>query len=103
MYYFFQYIAHSICKGSILGRILYTIYVSPVFNITDMYNFAEDNFVLQVNVNKQTLCSNMEIELAKLVKWLRGSELKENEIKTKLCLFYKLDVAPVTINNWQLG
>ena len=51
-------------------------YVSPVFDITDMYNFADNNFVLQVNVNKQTLCSNMEIELAKLVKWLRGCGLK---------------------------
>ena len=40
----------------------------------------------------------MEIELAKLVKWLRGSGLKVNEIKTELCLFYKLDFAPVTIN-----
>ena len=40
----------------------------------------------------------MEIELEKLVKWLRGSGLKVNETKTELCLFYKLDVSPVIIN-----
>ena len=33
----------------------------------------------------------MEIELTKLVKWLKGSELIVNESKKELCLFYKLD------------
>ena len=63
------------CIRTELIKFLYSN-ISPVFDITDMYNFADNNFVLQVNVNKQTLCSNMEIELAKLVKWLRGCGLK---------------------------
>ena len=85
-------------QGSILGPILYAIYVSPVFDITDMYNFADDNFIIQAHINKTFLCENMQTELIKLVKWLKGSGLKVNESKTELCLFYKLDVAPVTLN-----
>ena len=48
------------------------IYVSPVFEITEMSNFADDNFILQVNIDKMMVCRNMEQELTKLVKWLKG-------------------------------
>ena len=33
-------------QGSILGPILYAIYVSPLFDLTDLSNFADDNFAL---------------------------------------------------------
>ena len=32
------------------------IYVSPVFEITDMFNFADDNFILQVNNDCFVVC-----------------------------------------------
>ncbi len=33
-------------QGSVLGPILYAIFVSPLFDLMHMTNFAEDNFVV---------------------------------------------------------
>ena len=38
-------------QGSILGQILYAIYVSPLFDLVELYNFADDNFSLTTNSN----------------------------------------------------
>ena len=34
-----------ISQGSILGPILYANYVSAIFDIADLFNFADDNYV----------------------------------------------------------
>jgi hypothetical protein len=36
----------GIIKGSILGPILYAIYVSPLFDLTNLTNFADNNFII---------------------------------------------------------
>ena len=36
-------------QGSILGPILYALYVAPLFDLTDLSNFADDNFILTFN------------------------------------------------------
>ena len=41
-------------QGSILGPILYAIYVSPLFDLADLSNFADDNFIL-TNPSKLSL------------------------------------------------
>ena len=46
-------------QGSILGPILYAIYVSPLFDLTDLSNFADDNFALSWNLSKQTVITQM--------------------------------------------
>ena len=84
-------------QGSILGPILYAIYISPVFDKVDMTSFADDGQVVRANKSKQTLIIEMEDSLKVLAEWLKGSGMKINEAKTELCLFYKKDQLPVEI------
>ena len=92
---------HGTIQGSILGPILYAIYVSPLFDLTDISNFADDNFALTWSKCKQTAITQMEAKLSIVTKWLSGSGLKVNEQKTELCHFYRKDTPPVeiTLNN----
>ena len=76
-------------QGSILGPILYSIYVSPVFDLVHMSSFADDNFTLKWNCKKNELIKDMERELEMLTKWLRDSGLKVNDGKTEVVLFYR--------------
>ena len=78
-------------QGSILGPILYAIYVSPLFDLHDLTNFADDNFVIRWNTHMPALVSDLELSLEAITKWLRGSGLSVNESKTELCLFHRLD------------
>ena len=47
-------------QGSVLGPILYAIFVSPIFDLTDLTNFADDNYVIEINAKINELIINME-------------------------------------------
>ena len=84
-------------QGSILGPILYAIYVSPLFDLLKLTNFADDNFVIRWNKCIPALISNMEKDLEIMTKWLKDSGLKVNESKTELCLFHRKDCPKITL------
>lgn len=84
-------------QGSILGPILYAIFVSPLFDICELSAFADDNFIPKCNKNLVPLISDMERSLDSITKWLIQSGMKVNNEKTELCLFYKNDVAPINL------
>ena len=94
----------GVVQGSILGPILYAIFVSPLFDISKLTNYADDNFVVRWHSQIQPLISLIEHDLGVMVNWLRGSGLKVNESKTEICLFHKHDVrtAEVTLNNCRI-
>ena len=84
-------------QGSILGPILYAIFVSPMFDLAKMTLFADDNYLICWNKTIQELIDDMTKTIELVIKWLRQSGLKVNDSKTELCLFYRKDTAPITI------
>ena len=79
---------HGTIQGSILGPILYAIFVAPLFDLTDLFNFADDNFSLAVSNSKQMAINLMAEKLTLITKWLKDSGLSVNESKTEACVFY---------------
>ena len=84
-------------QGSILGPVLYAIFVSPLFDIQSLINFADDNFCVIWNRDLASLIEDLEQRLEMIVKWLRDSGLVVNEAKTEICLFHTNDQPLVTI------
>jgi hypothetical protein len=82
-------------QGSILGPILYAMYVSPLFNLHNLTNFADDNFIIRWSNSRTELGSDLErsLEAIKLNK-----KIIVNESKTELCQFHRLDQPSLTIN-----
>ena len=91
-------------QGSILGPILYAIFVAPLFELADMTKFADDNFIIKFNKFLPQLLIDMKKTLEMIIKWLKDSGLKVNDSKTELCLFNKNDLPPITltINNFEI-
>ena len=87
----------GIVQGSILGPVLYAIFVSPLFNLEKLICYADDNFGLNWNSNKEVLAANTQAKLGRVITWLTKSGLKVNGAKTELCLFYKKDTAPIQL------
>ena len=84
-------------QGSRLGPILYAIYVSPLFDIEKMTNYADDNLIVRWNNSLVELITDMEKSLEAITKWLKKSGLKVNESKTEICLFHRLPQNCVTL------
>ena len=88
----------GIVQGSILGPVLYAIFISPLFDIENLTCFADDKFPLVYSRNREVVIDLMERKLLIIISWLSHSGMKVNEQKTDLCLFYKGDTTPIEIN-----
>ncbi len=84
-------------QGSVLGPVLYAIFVSPLFELTKITNFADDNFVVLWNKILSKLILNIEKELEMIIKWLKDSGLMVNSSKTEICLFHRNDQPDVLV------
>jgi hypothetical protein len=84
-------------QGSILGPILYAIFVAPLFDLEYLEGFADDMFIPRSGRDLKTLASNMENSLANISSWYQKSGLVVNSAKTEVCLFYKSDIGAVPI------
>ena len=84
-------------QGSVLGPILYALFVSPLFDLTDLVNFADDNFCVEWCKDRTLLIVNLEKKLEMITKWLKDSGLIVNESKTEICMFHQNDQPLVKI------
>ena len=84
-------------QGSVLGPILYALFVSPLFDLAKITNFADDNFCLVWNREIEALVVDLERKLEMIIKWLRDSGLVVNQSKTEICLFHKQDQQPIQV------
>ena len=87
-------------QGSVLGTVLYAIFISPLFDIEDLSAFADDNFTISAHIDLQIAKTNLEISLTNISKWMKDSGLKINESKTELCVFTRTahQAVSITVN-----
>ena len=85
-------------QGSILGPVLYAIFVSPLFDLVKLTLFADDNYVIRWNKCINLLVVDMQRSVELITKWLRQSGMKVNEAKTEVCLFFRKDHPPINLN-----
>jgi hypothetical protein len=83
--------------GFVLGPVLYAIFVSLLFDLTNITNFADENFIVMWNGILSNLVNNLEKELEMITKWLRGSGLLVNSEKTEICNFHRNDQSVIQV------
>jgi hypothetical protein len=81
--------------------VLHAIYLSPLFDLTQIINFADDNFVVLWNTILWNLIANIEKDLEMIIKWLKKLwfESQWGE-KTEIFLFHRNDQPLVNVTNF---
>ena len=77
-------------QGSILGPILFLIYINDMSNVisfTSMYQYADDTVLLSTGDNINDCKYNMQLDLAQIVQWCNCNKLSLNFKKTNACYF----------------
>lgn len=77
-------------QGSILGPLLFLLYINDISNCTNILNFtlfADDTSILASDKDLPTLINRTNLELSKLSTWFKANKLSLNLKKTKLIIF----------------
>ena len=74
-------------QGSILGPLLFNIFINDIFFFLDkaqIANFADDNSTYAVEKDVMTLLKTLETETFSVLHWFRFNEMKSNSSKCHL-------------------
>ena len=84
-----EYILFGVPQGSVLGPILFNIFLSDLFLIVDdidIANYADDNTIYKEHENIDDLITSLQNAAAKLFKWFSDNQMRDETDKCHLLL-----------------
>lgn len=80
---------HGVPQGSVLGPILFLIYINDLTSITSSHFviFADDTTIIQSHKNIDILCTNVKGTVLETQKWFAANQLSLNRSKTEKMIF----------------
>jgi hypothetical protein len=80
---------HGTVQGSVLGPVLFSLFIRPVYKIENLTTYADDNYVMRTGHELKDVLQRTQQAIENVSSWLKKSGLKVNEDKTELCVFHR--------------
>jgi hypothetical protein len=76
-------------QGSVLGPILFSIFIRPIYDLEELTTYADDNYVMKESSDLKEVVVSLKNSVTNVASWLKSSGLKVNDSKTELCIFHR--------------
>ena len=99
-------ILFGVPQGSILGPILFLIFINDLVNTSTLINFilfADDTCLFKSDDSLQDLVANINTELIEIKKWISLNKLTINMNKTHCILFHRNKTLPQNLPIVKIG
>ena len=83
-YRFWYDIIRGVHQGSILGPLLFNIFINDLFfviTLSELCNFADENTLYSSDKELEIVFRNLETDLSNVLAWINISSLKPNPAK----------------------
>ena len=85
----FYDVKYGTVQGSILGPVLFNLYIRQLLVVHTPICFADDGYYYTLSKTKEEAITGLEDKLKQATKWLTESGMKVNITKTELTMFHK--------------